>query len=126
MIKDLLPLSTSYDWSDKEWRPCDLLPMTTQQTHNNMESQHFFFSHTRDKTKNIFLYFFTKLKTYNRCFFYLQKMESVWEIEAPHIALNSGFIWRWDDKIHNYIVTYSWADVSLRFEPDRKNCIIGC
>ena len=60
-------------------------------------------------------------------FFYLQKMESVCEIEAPHIALNSGLIWRWDDKIHNYTVTYySWADVSLRFEPDRKNCIIGC
>ena len=79
------------------------------------------------RRKNIFLYFFTKLKTYNLCFFYLQKMESVCEIEAPHIALNSGFIWRWDDKIHNYIVTYySWADVSLRFEPDRKNCIIGC
>ena len=86
-----------------------------------MESQHFFFSHTRNKTKkhlSIFLYQAQNLQT---LFFYLQKMESVCEIEAPHTALNSGLIWRWDDKIHNYTVTYySWADVSLRFEPDRK------
>ena len=41
---------------------------------------------------NIFLYFITELKTYHLCFFYLQKMESVCEIEAPHIALNRGLI----------------------------------
>ena len=58
------------------------------------------------RQKNIFLRFFTKHKTYNLRFFDLQKMESVCEIEAPHIALNSGLIWRWDDKIHNYTVTY--------------------
>ena len=35
-------------------------------------------------------------------FFYLQKMESVCEIEAPHIALNSG---RWEDSpLHCHIL----------------------
>ena len=92
-----------------------------------MESQNFFFYHAHNKMKSIFLYFFAKLKTYNLCFFLFAKMESVCEIEAPHIALNSGLIQRWDEKIHNCIVTYySWAYVSLRFEADRKNCIIGC
>ena len=43
-------------------------------------------------------------------FFLFAKMESVCEIEAPHIALNSGLIRRWDDKIHDCTVTYySWA-----------------
>ena len=66
-----------------------------------MESQNFFFYHAHNK---IFLYFFAKLKTYNLCFFFnLQQMESVCEIEAPHIALNSGLIRRWDEKIHDCI-----------------------
>ena len=78
------------------------------------------------RRKNIFLYFFTKLKTYNRCFFYLQKMESVWEIEAPHTALNSGLIWRWDEKIHNYTVTYySWADVLFEIWTRQKKLLNG-
>ena len=34
-----------------------------------MESQNFFFYHTHNKMKSIFLYFFAKLKTYNLCFF---------------------------------------------------------
>ena len=89
-----------------------------------MESQKFFFYHAHNKMKSIFLYFFAKLKTYNLCFFLFAKMESVCEIEAPHIALNRGLIWRWDDKIHD--CTYSWEHVSLRFEADRKNCTIGC
>ena len=92
-----------------------------------MESQNFFFYHTHNKMKSIFLYFFAKLKTYNLCFFLFAKMESVCEIEAPHIALNSGLIQRWDEKIYDCIVTYySGAHVSLRFEADRKHCIIGC
>ena len=86
-----------------------------------MESQNFFFSHTHNKTKKYLSIFLYQAQNLQSLFFYLQKMESVCEIEAPHTALNSGLIWRWDDKIHNYTVTYySWADVSLRFEPDRK------
>ena len=62
-----------------------------------------------EKHLSIFLYQAQNLQS---LFFYLQKMESVCEIEAPHTALNSGLIWRWDEKIHNYTVTYySWADV---------------
>ena len=34
----------------------------------------FSLSHARDKTKNIFLYFFTELKTYHLYYFYLQTL----------------------------------------------------
>ena len=34
----------------------------------------FSLSHARDKTKNIFLYFFTELKTYHLSYFYLQTL----------------------------------------------------
>ena len=33
--------------------------------HESQTTSHFFASHARDKTKNIFLYFFTELKTYH-------------------------------------------------------------
>ena len=80
----------------------------------------FLFPHSQQDEKTSFYISLPSSKPTNFVF-YLQKMESVCEIEAPHTALNSGLIWRWDDKIHNYTVTYySWADVSLRFEPDRK------
>ena len=97
MIKDLLPLSTSYDKSDKEWRPCDLLPTTTQQTHNNMESQNFFFSHTHNKMKkhlSIFLY-------------QAQNLQSLLFLFAKDgICLGNRSSSHCIDKIHNYTVTY--------------------
>ena len=70
-----------------------------------MESQNFFFSHTDNKTKKYLSIFLYQAQNLQSLFFYLQKMESVCEIEAHHIALNSGLVWRWDDKIHNYTVT---------------------
>ena len=86
-----------------------------------MESRNFFFYHAHNKMKSIFLYFFAKLKTYNLCFFLFAKMESVCEIEAPHIALNRGLIWnicstiiveqmflwnlKWTEKLHNRLLT---------------------
>ena len=71
-----------------------------------------------EKHLSIFLYQAQNLQS---LFFYLQKMESVCEIEAPHIALNSGLIWNicstiiveqmflWDLKqteiLHNRLLT---------------------
>ena len=65
----------------------------------------FFFSHTHNKMKKYLSIFLYQAQNLQSLFFYLQKMESVCEIEAHHIALNSGLVWRWDDKIHNYTIT---------------------
>ena len=68
-----------------------------------MGTQNFYLSHARDKTKNIFLYFFTELKTYHLSY-------STYKHGAIDIADPSSM----QDACHtNFVIDHAHRRVSM-------------